>query len=91
MAEMSDTASIEATVLDILCEVLNESAGDLRAQPILAVHDWDSVASLEVLALLESRLGVTLDLRTYHGARTLDDLVQLVAVAVASKATSGRR
>jgi acyl carrier protein len=79
---VSETVSIEATVLDTLGEVLNESVGDLRAQPVLATHDWDSVVQLEVLAQLESRLGVTLDLRSYHGARTLEDLVELVAAAV---------
>jgi acyl carrier protein len=82
---MSETVSIEATVLDTLGEVLNESVGDLRAQPVLATYDWDSVVQLEVLAQLESRLGVTLDLRSYHGARTLDDLVELVAAAVSRR------
>jgi acyl carrier protein len=82
---MSETVSIEATVLDTLGEVLNESVGDLRAQPVLATYDWDSVVQLEVLAQLESRLGVTLDLRSYHGARTLEDLVELVAAAVSRR------
>ena len=79
---MNDPA-VEAVVLNILSEVLNESVGDLRAQPVLAVHEWDSLASLEALSQLENRLGVTLDLRVYHGARTVEDLVGVVAAAVA--------
>ena len=91
MADMTDPASIEATVLYILCDVLNESVGDLLAQPVLAAHEWDSLASLEVLSQLESRLGVTLDLRPYHDVRTLDDLIDLVAAAVTSRTAAGRR
>jgi len=84
-------ASIDTTVLDTVGEVLNEPVGNLRTRPVLAAYEWDSVASLEVLAQLESRLRVTLDLRTYHGARTLQDLVDLVAAAVAAKATADQR
>jgi acyl carrier protein len=87
---MNDPAQIEAVVLDTLSGVLNEPVGDLRAQPVLAVHEWDSLASLEVLSQLESQLGVTLDLRTYHAARTVEDLIGLVTDAVASQATVGR-
>jgi acyl carrier protein len=88
---MNDTASIEASVLHVLGDVLNESLGDLRAQPVLAAHDWDSLASLEVLSQLESRFDVILDLRAYHGARTFEDLTDLVATAMATKTAAGRR
>lgn len=83
---MTDLVAIDATVLDAVGEVLNEPVEALRAQPVLAAHDWDSISSLEALALLESRLGVTLDLRAYHGARTVDDLVDLVAAVVSTAA-----
>jgi acyl carrier protein len=76
---------IEDLVLNTLSGVLNEPVGDLRERPVLAVHEWDSLASLEVLSQLESQLGVTLDLRTYHAARTVEDLTGLVADAVASQ------
>ena len=75
---------IDETVLNTLSDVLNETVGDLRAQPVLAAHEWDSLASLEVLSQLESRLGIALDLRAYHDARTVEDLIELVA-------TLGRR
>lgn len=87
---MTDMPSVDTTVLDVVGEVLNEPVGDLLAQPVLAGHEWDSVASLEVLSQLESRLGVTLDLRTYHGARTLEDLIGIVTAAVAARPAIGR-
>ena len=48
-------------MLDILSEVVGETVQVLRAHPVLATHDWDSLASLEALAQLESRFGVVLD------------------------------
>jgi acyl carrier protein len=87
MTDMDGTASV---VLNTLSEVLNEPVDDLRAQPVLAAHEWDSLASLEALAQLESRLAVTLDLRAYHAARTVDDLIDLVAAAAATNAAVGR-
>jgi len=87
---MSDPVPVESTVLAVLEDVLGEPAASLRAQPVLAAHDWNSVASLEVLAQLESRLGVVLDLRSYHGVRTLDDLVRLVETVAMATPTAGR-
>ena len=75
---MSDDASVEATILDILSETLDESVGDLRSHRVLAAYEWDSITSLLSLAQLESQFGVTLDLRSYHAARTVDDLVNLI-------------
>lgn len=80
--------SIDTVVLDTVSGVLAEPVADLLAEPVLAAHEWDSLNSLEVLSQLESRLGVTLDLRAYHDARTLDDLIGLVAV---SHTAAGRR
>jgi acyl carrier protein len=76
-----DTASVEAHVLEIVTEALGEVAGRLRAEHVLADYAWDSIVSLEALAQLEGRLGVTLDLREFHAARTLGDLTSVVARA----------
>ncbi len=89
MADMNDRAETETAVLDTLADVLAESTGDLRAQPVLAAHEWDSQASLEVLSQLERRLDITLDLRIYHGARTVEDLIDIV-VAAGAKPAVGR-
>ena len=85
---MSAWVSIEATIVDILSDVLDEPAAALRQQPVVAAHNWDSVASLGALAQIERRLQVTLDLHRYHRARTIDDLVGLVMDAVADTATA---
>jgi acyl carrier protein len=77
--------NVDATVVTVLGEVLKESVGDLRAQPVLAAHDWDSMASLEVLSQLQSRFDVLLDLRAFHDARTIEDLIELVTTAVTAK------
>ena len=78
---MSAPNSVEVTVLGILGDVLNETSDGLHREPILAAHGWDSIASLEALAQLESQLGITLDLRTFHSARTVTDMVDLVVNA----------
>jgi acyl carrier protein len=75
---MSDSASVAETVLGILSGVLDETVDDLRARPVLATHEWDSISSLDALSQLESKLGVTLDLRAFHAARTVDDIIALV-------------
>lgn len=80
-ADRSNPAPLEEIVLDVLSDVLDEPVAALIAEPILAVHDWDSVASLEVLAQLESQLGITLDLRSFHAARDVNDLVELARSA----------
>jgi acyl carrier protein len=82
---MSEQPAVRSTVLDIIGNALNEPLDDLRACPVLAAHDWDSLASLEALAQFEYRFGITLDLRAFHAVRTVDQMVDLVAGAVAAK------
>jgi len=81
---MTDTTSVRDTILAVLSEVLFEPVEALRTEPVLAVHQWDSVISLEALVRIEERLAVSLDLRSYHEAREVDDLVDLVVAAGAS-------
>lgn len=78
---MNDEPTVEDTVLDVLASVLDETAEDLRARPVLAAHDWTSISSLDALAQLESKFGVRLDLRAFHSARTVNDLVTLIEPA----------
>ena len=87
---MSTDQTIETTVLGILSTVLDEPISDLQVRPVLATYDWDSLASLEALAQLENQLDVTLDLRRYHEARNVADLVGLVTGALDAKATTSR-
>ena len=82
---MSD--ELERTVVDVLTSVLAETEERVRAQPVLARHGWDSLRMLGVLFQLESELQITLDLRAYHSARTLDDIVRVVREAVDAQTT----
>lgn len=72
-------APVEAIVLDILAETLDESVDTLRRQRVLAEYEWDSITMLLTLAQLESRFGITVDLRSYHATRTVDDIIDLVS------------
>lgn len=38
-----------------------------------------SITTLLTLSQLESRFGITVDLRSYHATRTVDDLINLVS------------
>lgn len=87
---MSEPAKVRTTVLEVLSDALNEPVAALVAQPVIAAHAWDSMTSLEVLAQLESRLGVEVDLRSYHAVRTVDELILLAEELVAT-ATAGSR
>jgi acyl carrier protein len=83
---VTEAATVEDTVLDVLSDVLHEPVDGLRQQPILAVYEWDSLSSLEALSQLESRLQISLDLRSYQAVRTVADLVELVSAMPARTA-----
>jgi acyl carrier protein len=72
------TDEVRPAVLEIVADLTGEAASELVAEPVLAAHKWDSMTSLEALARMESTFGIELDLRSFHAARTLDDLVALV-------------
>lgn len=76
---MTDMASPEPQVLDILSGVLDVPVEELRTRPALAAHHWDSLSSLEALGQLEQRFGIRLDLRDFGAVRTVDEMVALVA------------
>ncbi|MBE1533914.1 acyl carrier protein [Actinomadura algeriensis] len=83
-----DPASIEERVVEIVAEVLGLATAEVGPETVLAAHAWDSIASLEALAQLEARLRVTLDLRVFHGVRTVGDLVAAVAADDAGRAAA---
>jgi acyl carrier protein len=75
---MSDIAEVEKTVHEIICDVLGRAPEGLGRDEPLAANGWDSIASLEALALLEGGFGITLDLRAFHAAHTVAQLAELV-------------
>ncbi len=87
---MNEVEPVPDTVCKILSDVLHESVADLLAQPVLAAYEWDSLSSLEALSQLESRLAITLDLRSFQAVRTVQDLVDLVQRTPA-RTTAGQR
>ena len=89
-ARMSEPTEVQQTVESILSDVLRVPVDDLRQQPVLAAYQWDSLNMLEALAQLESSLGVSLDLRFYQQARTVDDLLSLIAEASAGTPAAQR-
>jgi acyl carrier protein len=84
---MSNSSQIDDVVLDILTDVLQESADEFQAEPALAAHAWTSMASLEVLAQLENELGIVLDLRAFNAVRTVDALIELARAAAGAAET----
>lgn len=82
---MTAEDSVGPQVRGVLSDVLNAPAGDLDGATALASLGWDSLASLEALAQLETDFGITLDLRSFHQAHTIAALVDLVAKAVANQ------
>jgi acyl carrier protein len=83
---MSDTAQIGTTVHQIVCDVLGQTPEELGREEVLAAHGWDSIASLEALAMLESEFEITLDLRSFHAAHTVTRLIDLVASGLTADA-----
>ncbi|GGW50975.1 acyl carrier protein [Streptomyces caelestis] len=66
-------------VVGVLSEVLGEPPEVFDGPSRLGVHaGWDSMGMLRVVTMLESDLGIRLDLRRVHDARTVHDLVGLV-------------
>jgi acyl carrier protein len=74
-------------VVRIVAGIIGEAPGSLRTQPVLAAHEWDSLSSLEALAQIEKEFAISLDLRRFHAALTIDELVNLVDDMTATPAT----
>ncbi|MFE5816150.1 acyl carrier protein [Streptomyces sp. NPDC056479] len=75
---MSDSVSIEESVREIIADVLGADPADIPADTALAALGWDSMNSMEALVRLEKQFAVDLDLRSFHAAYTVTDMVALV-------------
>jgi acyl carrier protein len=82
---MSDAAEVGKTVIEIIGDVLGEAPEKFGEGEILAAHGWDSIASLEALALLEREFDILLDLRSFHAAHTITQMIELVASGLTVK------
>ena len=60
-------------------EIVQMPPGCLQGPELLSdAEDWDSTAILEFMALVDSRLGLTLDVDAILASETYDDLYSLV-------------
>ncbi|MEF9904744.1 acyl carrier protein [Streptomyces sp. P9-A2] len=75
---MNDPVSIEETVTDIIADVLGADPADVPPDTALAALGWDSMNSMEALLRLEKRFAVGLDLRSFHDAHTVAEMVALI-------------
>lgn len=82
--------NVEATILEILGDVLSTTPEDLLAQPDLVSHEWDSRTALEVLAQIESRFDITLDFRAYQAVARVADFVGLVTGTLDGRTSDGQ-
>lgn len=86
---MSGSDEVAEIVIGIISDVIAVPSESLTDEEVLAAHGWDSIASLEALALLESEFDITLDLRSFHAAHTVAQMVELVRSGLTAR-TSAR-
>lgn len=68
----------QAEVFDLLCEVLEMPAGSLTGpEELRALENWDSLAIMGLVALVDQRCGVLLSAQTLVACRTVNDLAEV--------------
>lgn len=82
---MVTSDSVKSAVCETLSDVLSLSAEELGDETVLAAHGWDSLVSLEALAQFEAQFHISLDLRLFHGAHTVRQMIQLIEKAVTAQ------
>jgi acyl carrier protein len=70
---------VEDSVVDILSRVLSTPQGKLRSERTLSSYTWNSMAVMEAFVQLEDRFRTLLELPELARARSIDDVVELVA------------
>ncbi len=60
-------------------EILKMPAGALQGpEPLREAKDWDSLAMLEFIAMVDSRLGMTVGVESILASDTFNDLYALI-------------
>ncbi|MBP2294489.1 acyl carrier protein [Azospirillum rugosum] len=68
-----------------LDEMLELDAGTLTgAEELLSLDNWDSLAVISFIALVDEKLGLVVEGEKLAKAKTVDDLLALAGVAVAA-------
>jgi acyl carrier protein len=68
--------------LDGLAEVLEQDPASLTGEALLADLNWDSLAFVSFIAMVDTRFGVTVPPRDLVQCRTVADLAALVGSLV---------
>lgn len=64
---------------EIVRDVLDDEEVVLQEETCMEdVEDWDSVAHMTVIALLENELGVRFDIEKIVNAKTVNELIEMV-------------
>lgn len=75
-------------IVDLVEEAAQQPAGQVSpATRFDELHGWGSLSALRLLAALEARLAVRLDLREYLAIQDVDGLVSAVTAALPHRAT----
>jgi acyl carrier protein len=72
--------------LDGLAEVLEQDPASLTGEAVLADLNWDSLAFVSFIAMVDERFGVTVPPRDLVQCRTVADLAALAGSLVDSAA-----
>ncbi|MFJ9003814.1 acyl carrier protein [Streptomyces canus] len=75
---MSESDSIEESVTEVIADVLGAEPAEIPEDTALAALGWDSMNSMEALVRLEKQFDVSLDLRSFHAAYTVAEMVALI-------------
>jgi acyl carrier protein len=72
-------------LLNKIAVLANRDAGSLKGPERLEdLEDWDSLAVLSVISLLDEQFHVVVPAATLHEAQTIDDIVNLVGDKLSS-------
>jgi acyl carrier protein len=73
---------LDTNLLDKLCEILQVPDGSLTGKEELqSLENWNSLAVLGYMALVDERYGVTLSPEKVMACRTVNDLMDLAVPA----------
>jgi len=81
-AEKTDIIMLDTKLLDKLCEILQVPDGSLTGQEeLLSLENWNSLAVIGYMALVDERYGVTLSPEKVMACKTVNDLLDLAVPA----------
>ena len=69
----------KAAFLNLLDELIEVKPGTIKGDEVLAnIEEWDSLAVVGFIAIVDQNFGVTLSATNLKGCRTIPDLIALL-------------